>query len=90
MRLCSSHKDLETGLMLHHGVILKFEIIQSFRILGLDNLCIALSSLASHTLRREEGSGHAATIELSTRQKLVITNQTALFVDRIRRQHLIT
>ena len=33
-------------------------------------------SLASHTLRmREEGSGHAATIELSPWQKLDVTNQ---------------
>ena len=33
-------------------------------------------SLASHTpSQREEGSGHAATIELSPRQKLVRTNQ---------------
>ena len=33
------------------------------------------SSLASHTLCREEGSGHAATIELLLRQKLDVTNQ---------------
>ena len=34
------------------------------------------SSLTSHTLRREEGSGYAATIEeLSPRQKLDVTNQ---------------
>ena len=32
-------------------------------------------SLASHTLHREEGSGHAATIELSPWQKLDVTNQ---------------
>ena len=32
-------------------------------------------SLASHTLRREEGYGYAATIELSPRQKLDVTNQ---------------
>ena len=32
-------------------------------------------SLASHTLRREEGSGHAATIDLSLWQKLDATNQ---------------
>ena len=32
-------------------------------------------SLTSYTLRREEGSGHAATIELSPRQKLDVTNQ---------------
>ena len=39
-------------------------------------VCQVGSSLASHTLRRrEEGSGHAATIELSPRQKLVVTNQ---------------
>ena len=30
-------------------------------------------SLASHTLRREEVSGHAASIELSPRQKLDVT-----------------
>ena len=41
-------------------------------------------SLASHTLRRrEEGSGHAATIELSPRQKLVVTNQ----IRALRRSH---
>ena len=32
-------------------------------------------SLASHTLRREEGCGHVATIELLTRQKLAVTNE---------------
>ena len=32
-------------------------------------------SLASHTLHREKGSGHTATIELSSRQKLDVTNQ---------------
>ena len=41
------------------------------------------SSLASHTLRREEGSGHTATIELSPQQKLDVTNQIHT-VDRIR------
>ena len=40
-------------------------------------------SLASHTLRREEGSGHATTIELSPRQKLDVTFSSTLFVDRI-------
>ena len=33
------------------------------------------TSLASHTLRREEGSCNAAIIELSSRQKLDVTNQ---------------
>ena len=33
------------------------------------------SSLTSHTLCREEGSGHAATIELSPRQKLDVTKR---------------
>ena len=33
------------------------------------------SSLASHTLCREEGSGHTAIIELSPQQKLGVTNQ---------------
>ena len=32
-------------------------------------------SLASHTLHREEGSEHAATIELSPQQKLAVTNE---------------
>ena len=32
-------------------------------------------SLASQTLRREEGSGHVATLKLSPRQKLDVTNQ---------------
>ena len=34
-----------------------------------------IHSLASHTLLREEGSGHAATIELSSQQKLTVTNE---------------
>ena len=35
-------------------------------------------SLASHTLRmREEGSGHAATIELSPQEKLDVTNHSS-------------
>ena len=33
------------------------------------------TSLASHTLHREDGSGHTATIELLPRQKLDVTNQ---------------
>ena len=42
------------------------------------------TSLASHTpSQREEGSGHAATIELSPRQKLVRTNQ----IRALRRSH---
>ena len=41
------------------------------------------SSLASHTLCREEGSGHAATIELSPWQKLDVTNQNCT----LRRSH---
>ena len=40
-------------------------------------------SLASHTLCREEGSGHAASIELSPRQKLDMTNQ----IHAVRRSH---
>ena len=42
-------------------------------------------SLTSHTLRRVDGSGHTATIELLALQKLAVTNQicTALFLDRI-------
>ena len=36
---------------------------------------IWLISHASHTLHREEGSGHTATIELSPQQKLDATNQ---------------
>ena len=36
---------------------------------------IVYSCIASHTLFREEGSGHAATIELSPQQKLDVTNQ---------------
>ena len=38
---------------------------------------------ASHTLHREEGSGHAVTIELSPRQKLDVTNQ----ICTLRRSH---
>ena len=30
-----------------------------------------VTSLASHTLRREEGSGHAATTELSPRNAII-------------------
>ena len=37
-------------------------------------MCV-YSSLTSHSLRREEGSGHAATIELLPQQKLDVTNQ---------------
>ena len=33
------------------------------------------TSLASHTLRRKEGSGYVATLELSPWQKLDVTNQ---------------
>ena len=41
-------------------------------------------SCKPHPSQREEGSGHAATIELSPRQKLDVTNQIrALFVDHI-------
>ena len=50
-------------------------------------VCTALrASLASHTLRRErpEGSGHAATIELSPRQKLDVTNQKLDVTNQIR------
>ena len=46
-----------------------------------------VASLASHTLRRaEERSGHAATIKLSPRQKLDVTNQ----IRALRRSHLLS
>ena len=47
------------------------------------HITISSCSLASHTLRREEGSCHAATIELSSRQKLDVTNQ----IHALRRLH---
>ena len=34
-----------------------------------------IASLASHTLHREEGSGHTATIDLSPPKKLAVTNE---------------
>ena len=37
------------------------------------------TSLASHTLHREEGSRHTTTIELSPQQKLDVTNQIHAF-----------
>ena len=43
-----------------------------------------LASFASHTLHREEGTGHVATIELLPQQKLDVTDQIALFIDHIR------
>ena len=44
---------------------------------GLVGLSIitVLDSLTSHTLCREEGSGHTATIELSSQENLNVTNQ---------------
>ena len=50
------------------------------------HITISSCSLASHTLRREEGSCHAATIELSSRQKLDVTNQ----IRALRRSHLLS
>ena len=50
------------------------------------HITISSCSLASHTLRREEGSCHAATIELSSRQKLDVTNQ----ICALRRSHLLS
>ena len=47
------------------------------------HITISSCSLGSHTLRREERSCHAATIELSSRQKLDVTNQIRAFVDHI-------
>ena len=49
----------------------------------LHNMQGVVTSLASRTLRREEGSGHAATIELSPQQKLDVTNQ----IRALRRSH---
>ena len=40
-----------------------------------EGLGMVTVSLASHTLRREEGSGHAAILDLSPQQKLDVTNQ---------------
>ena len=44
---------------------------------------IVYSCIGSHTLLREEGCGHAATIELSPQQKLDVTNQ----ICGLRRSH---
>ena len=44
------------------------------------------SSLASHTLRREDMSRHTATIELSPQQKLDVTNP----IRTVRRSHLLS
>ena len=41
-------------------------------------------SLTSHTLHREEGSGHVGTVELLPRQKLDVSVQIVLFIDHIR------
>ena len=49
------------------------------------HITISSCSLASHTLRREEGSGHAATIELSHGRNLMWPIRSTLFVNRIRR-----
>ena len=44
------------------------------------------TSLASHTLCREDGSGHTVTNELLPRQKLDATNQ----IRALRRSHLLS
>ena len=46
---------------------------------------IVYSRIANHTLLREEGSCHAATIELSPQQKLDVTDQ----IHVLRRLHLL-
>ena len=52
-----------------------WEVVVCGRRLKLVLLCVAINkgliSLASHTLCREEGSGHAATIELLLRNAVV-------------------
>ena len=41
------------------------------RLIGLPNAMPLVTSLASHTLRREEGSGHAAADELLLRNAII-------------------
>ena len=49
----------------------------------MNQLGVRQFSLASHTLRREEGSGHAAITELLPRQKLAMSNE----IHALRRLH---
>ena len=63
------------GTMLHYLAVRKAMVSVHRPVHSKITLTYSLTSLASHTLCREEGSGHAATIELSPRQKLDVTNQ---------------
>ena len=67
---------LKAILLLHHT--LPYSICHT--------LSHFLSSLASHTLHREEGSGQATTIELLPQQKLAVTEE----ICAVYRSHLLS
>ena len=69
--------------VVEHNLYAQFLFFLAVRL----ELLLMTTSLASHTLHTEEGSGHAANIELLPQQKL--NYRLALFVARICYPHCV-